>query len=771
MIKSLSKDSDHYIISISVLYFIEAAFYLLISISSVFFLFSLNLTTKYTRAIHSLLTLVLLGVFTLIFLFKLIPIGLLLFLSALIYSARICYELYITLNLRKIIVGLVILCIFMCSVYMDAFIVPSLKLEFFKFTPIAFIPLLCLHLLLVHDRKNSNLLSMTREDIFWSSKIKNNSFNFVIVSSLSGSIFFLIFFRDLSVTDIHPSVFLLCLVASLLIVKHFVQSSFYQESFLIICLFFMVPVSLYIMQSRASVTIWVGAIFIVMLITMIRNRAIILYLSISCVLSQVYLWLSAPDTPVLISDWDFLLRIINIVFLLAFAIYINHLYTSSMKKSHNSLKSLHDLIYHDSLTNLPNRYSFEHEVDRLIQKNNHNFSVLFLDLDNFKQINDTRGHDIGDQILVELGKRFLSLANDQLFIARLGGDEFAIVVQHSKHKHLCRLLEDFLETIKSPMVITGNKYYIDGSIGVASYPTDGFTRSDLIKHADVAMYEAKRLGGGMYVFSNEYLVNQISDEEIIKQALESAIIRNELYLLYQPQITLNTNTIKCCEALLRWKNPTLGQVPPNDFIPIAEKYGLINNIGYFVLEESIKQCKSIKKQGFVDFTIAINASVIELMHSDYVNNVRSLLDRYDLSSSSLEIEVTESIASNIGIISVLNELKEIGVKLSIDDFGTGYSSLSRLRDIAFDKLKIDRSYIKHICNSNKDCLLVELIINIGQKLNLEIIAEGVEEKEQEALLENYGCKHFQGFRYYKPMISDELLDIFYSIKRLAANDL
>lgn len=420
-------------------------------------------------------------------------------------------------------------------------------------------------------------------------------------------------------------------------------------------------------------------------------------------------------------------------------------------------EKLYKLAYQDHLTMLPNRRLFYHDLSKN-EKNIENnepepLTLLMLDVDNFKYINDIHGHDYGDQVIVNIANCIENLLIDNMQLYRIGGDEFSIIISGKIEKND---LEDFaqsiIEDIKQNMVST--KVFLSISIGIATYPDSSTDINDLAKFADVALYKAKDAGKGTYSFFEDSLKQIIDEKVFIQDKLKLALSKDEFVLHFQPQIDLNVGEIRGFEALVRWYNEDLGFVPPNKFIPIAEETKTIIEIGKWILTKSIEFGAKINSSSTKKYIISVNISVVQWMQEDFVDMVESVLDNFDLSEEYLELEITESILihSFDKTIDKIIRLKEKGIKVALDDFGTGYSSLNYLKELPISTLKIDKTFIDDIFDkASKNVLILNAIIELGHTIGLEVIAEGVETEEQARYLNDNECDSIQGYFYSKPL--------------------
>lgn len=415
------------------------------------------------------------------------------------------------------------------------------------------------------------------------------------------------------------------------------------------------------------------------------------------------------------------------------------------------------MAYYDSLTMLPNRRLFEKNLEQKIercQSKDLQCSVIFLDLDGFKSVNDTIGHKGGDQLLIKVAKRLKRILGPDDIIARFGGDEFLILVNSFKCSNRVKIVADeLLNAFITPFNVSNQDFFITCSAGIAVYLKDGTVTQSLIKNADIAMYSVKYSGKNKYAFCTEKMKADVYSEMLLSNDLNNAIERDQLEVFYQPQINLCSKKIIGVEALLRWNHPELGIIAPGVFIPLAEKIGLINSIGPWILKQACAKNKSWQNLGFAPVTMAVNLSGVQFMNKQIVNQVEEILQVTGLDAKYLELEITESTAiqESDDEFSILVRLKNLGVSIAIDDFGTEYSSLSRLKNLPIDRLKIDIQFIQGIGKNKKDEAITNIIIELAKSLQLKVIAEGVENLEQVQFLESRMCHDVQGYHFYPPM--------------------
>lgn len=419
-------------------------------------------------------------------------------------------------------------------------------------------------------------------------------------------------------------------------------------------------------------------------------------------------------------------------------------------------EKIQKLEYFDPLTSLPNKLQLRSRLDHdlnIAQKQNEKLAVLFIDFDHFKNINDTLGHAVGDQLLVKVSNRLKILLRQVDTLSRQGGDEFVVVLPGVSVDDTVHMAKRLLQAIEQPIKIADNELITTASIGIALYPDDGSDIDTLFKCADAAMYLAKQNGRNSYRFFTSEIQSRSARILNLENALRYAHARGELSLHYQPQVSLSDGKIVGVEALLRWHHPEFGMISPCEFIPIAEESGQILLIGEWVMRTAAKAMKEWLDSGFPAMSVAVNLSAVQFHHAHLSNLVSSILDEVNLPACYFEIELTESVTAQnpVHAVETMNELSAKGIRLSIDDFGTGYSSLSYLKRFKVYKLKIDQSFIRDISIDPEDREIVKTIIALGKSLGLKTIAEGVETKEQLDYLKEQGCDEAQGYYFSKPL--------------------
>ncbi|ACB52136.1 hypothetical protein cce_2788 [Crocosphaera subtropica ATCC 51142] len=419
--------------------------------------------------------------------------------------------------------------------------------------------------------------------------------------------------------------------------------------------------------------------------------------------------------------------------------------------------------FHDGLTGLPNRTFFDQHISLMIkncERYNKSFAVLFIDIDSFKNINDTLGHTIGDCLLKCFAQRLTSQVRNSDLVCRWGGDEFVVLFSEIENPDaVAKFSERLLNTFEHPLNIEGHQIYLKCSVGIALYPEDGKDTEMLLKNADSALYRTKESGRNHYQFYDPEMSLEIAENFALETQLHEAIKNEELILHYQPQINIRTGQVYGVEALVRWNNSKLGLVKPNKFIPLAEKTGLILPMGEWVLKTACQQNKKWQKMGLPPVRVAVNLSAQQLQQPNLIETVENTLESVGLDPRWLELEVTESILmKNTTLASkTLHKLRDMGVYISMDDFGTGYSSLGYLKKFPFDTLKIDQSFVKELNQSPEDISIISAIMTLSRGFNMRVIAEGVENQNQLNLLQQLDCEEMQGYFFSHPLSPEEIL--------------
>jgi diguanylate cyclase (GGDEF)-like protein len=424
-------------------------------------------------------------------------------------------------------------------------------------------------------------------------------------------------------------------------------------------------------------------------------------------------------------------------------------------------KELYHSAHHDALTNLPNRVLFSNKLKESLKFAAHNdldVFILFLDLDRFKEVNDTYGHSIGDKLLQIVAKRIKQCLRECDVVARIGGDEFTIFIQDIDYKEMISVANKIILSMEKSFYIDSLKLRSTFSIGISQYPKDGSSVEELLKYADVAMYQAKEDGKNRYRFYNQEMSNLAQERITLENDLKSALENNEFEAYFQPKVNAKTNKIIGLEALIRWNHPEKGLIFPDNFINFAEEIGLIVEIDTYMRKESMRITKEWTKKGLHFGKVSFNASTLELEDGNFVKHIKNDIEEMEYDTSKLELEILESqsIHNREKMITILQEIRDLGVSISIDDFGTGYSSLSYLKQLPINKLKIDRSFIIDVPSDTASVAIVKTIIALANNLGLELIAEGVETQEQIDFLIEHGCENIQGYYYSKPIPANKI---------------
>jgi len=435
---------------------------------------------------------------------------------------------------------------------------------------------------------------------------------------------------------------------------------------------------------------------------------------------------------------------------------------------------VHHVAQHDVLTGLPNRSLLQDRLSQAVAyagRSGHQVWVMLIDLDRFKFVNDSMGHKAGDVLLMTVAARLRSSLRDTDTVARLSGDEFVVILsEHSDQPLTPDIVQRVMDSVAQPVMLGTNEFFVTCSIGVAAFPSDGTPAENLIEHADIAMYRAKKLGRNNFQFYTPAMNEESLERVRIESALRNALERNEFVLHYQPQVDLQTGRIVGMEALIRWKHPELGMVPPSRFVSIAEDTGLIVPIGAWVMRTACAQNKAWQDAGLGRLRVAVNLSARQFSAADLVPGIEAVLADTGLEPSCLELELTESLFMSdvTPAVELLHRMKALGINLSIDDFGTGYSSLSYLSRFPIDVLKIDRSFVNDITHDANDAAIVASIIALAHNLRLSVIAEGVETAEQLDYLRHQGCDEMQGYYFSKPLPAHEFEKLLRQRRGLAA---
>ncbi len=418
------------------------------------------------------------------------------------------------------------------------------------------------------------------------------------------------------------------------------------------------------------------------------------------------------------------------------------------------------LAHHDHLTELPNRRLFSDQLDRALaraQEGEGKLAVLFVDLDRFKYINDALGHDVGDDVLRIVAKRMSRCVREGGVVARFGGDEFAVLLPHIEHvTEAEEVAERILRVVQDCIAFDGYEFYLTSSIGIAVYPVSGESSADLLRNADTAMYEAKRRGKNRFQIQMPSLHKHAYERFRLENDLRKALRDDELFLEYQPQVDVTSGTVVSAEALIRWRHPVIGVMPPGEFIPLAEETGLIEQLGEYVLKEACRQIEEWRSLGKHLVPIAVNVSPVEMGNDHFVQRFHSILAYMNVSPQLIAIEITESalMKNERNTLMKLKELKDLGIKIFVDDFGRGYSSLGFLKQFPVDVLKVDEIFVRELDRNYEDASIVSAVITLAHSRRLKVIAEGVEREQQLAVLGQTECDEYQGY-FFSPPVSAE----------------
>lgn len=440
-----------------------------------------------------------------------------------------------------------------------------------------------------------------------------------------------------------------------------------------------------------------------------------------------------------------------------------HNYSKDLEKEVQArTKALEFQAHYDTLTQLPNRVLFQDRLNQAIKKakrDNSLFALLFIDLDHFKEINDSLGHQVGDEVLKEVTVRLNQVLRKRDTLSRLGGDEFTIIIEDLKHGEDASILaQNILEVLSQALNVNDHELYISSSIGISLYPDDGRTGDNLLKFADAAMYKAKAEGRNNFQYYNAKMTEVAFERVIMETSIRVALKDNDFLVYYQAQVNAKENRLIGMEALVRWNHPTMGLISPIKFIPLAESNGLIVSLDRFVMRTAMTQLVQWYKQGLNPGVLAMNLSIKQLKQQDFLEFFMQLIDETNCRAEWIELEVTEGqiMKNPEEAIKVLKSIHELGVELAIDDFGTGYSSLAYLKRLPIDKLKIDQAFVQDLPDDEEDAGITKAVIALAKSLNLKILAEGVETEEQKDFIVEHGCENIQGYFYSKPIPADDL---------------
>ena len=402
------------------------------------------------------------------------------------------------------------------------------------------------------------------------------------------------------------------------------------------------------------------------------------------------------------------------------------------------------------------------EIEKSVRSNKKG-AVLFIDLDDFKHINDGLGHQYGDMLLQQIAAGLQAMVNLKDHCYRRGGDEFVIIITKECYSDIDKIVKNIIDMFNKPWYLSATEYYCTMSMGIAIFPDDSTDCNEIIRLADIAMYDSKKSGKNRYCYydgkGRHNTEKRLDIENSMRQAIASQI--DEFVVFYQPVMDVQTNKFVSCEALVRWNSAALGFLGPGDFIPLAEYLGLITSIGEYVLEEACKQCRYWNEHGYPDFRINVNLSVVQLLHKDVVGNIASIMKKTGVNPENIVLEITESFAINDmeRVLKIVEGIKKLGPMIALDDFGTGYSSLNYIKQLPFDIIKVDKTFIDDIVEDEYAQAFIRLIVGLSKTLGTKIVVEGVENEQQYRLLKKLGVNYIQGYLFGKPLPSDEFEEV------------
>jgi len=491
---------------------------------------------------------------------------------------------------------------------------------------------------------------------------------------------------------------------------------------------------------------------------------VVAFLPIANTQNEVIAYLiSYSDNPYIESTlFDFYvlnLIVIMVLILISLYLYKNIKHNLELKEEKDKF---HHLSQYDPLTQLPNRLLLQDRLNQsIIKANRHKskFAMFFIDLDNFKNINDAHGHFLGDKVLQVVSKIIKNTLREEDTLARIGGDEFVVIIEELHYSIDCSTsAQKIINALKKAIVIEDESYYIGASIGISIFPDDSTNATDLLKYSDIAMYRAKSMGKNKSQFYSSKMAEEVLNRVNVEKDLRQAIKNKEFEVYYQPQINAKINTLMGMEVLVRWNHPTKGLVAPIHFIPLAEETGLIVPIDRWVMNTAMKQVVAWQKEALHTGVLSMNLSVRQLEHEQCIEELKKMIELHGIDPKMLELEVTEGqiMTNQTQAIEILHQIHDLGIELAIDDFGTGYSSLSYLKKLPIDKLKIDKSFVDDLPEDEDSMSITKAIISLSKNLNLKVIAEGVETSEQKEFLVENGCDNIQGYYYSKPLPAKEM---------------
>jgi diguanylate cyclase (GGDEF)-like protein len=462
----------------------------------------------------------------------------------------------------------------------------------------------------------------------------------------------------------------------------------------------------------------------------------------------------------------------SFVLAVIFALLLNRIFLEPerlRKKVNQQTHALEQLAFHDELTGLANRRFLTEKLEQEIlnlKRHGRHLAILYIDLDDFKRINDTLGHDMGDVLLKTVAGRIRDMVRESDIVARMGGDEFAVILLDLKGADHARLVaEKIIENVGCPMILDEHEVVIGSTIGITLAPDDSFEIGELFRNADLAMYDSKRAGKNRYSFFDTEMQQIVTEHLLMEESLRQAIANNEFYLVYQPIISLDTYQLQKFEALIRWRHPLNGEQSPGDFIGVAEETGLIMPIGYWVLREACQFINDRQQKWLEAVPITINISSAQLKDENFGHRVEEIINATDVDPKLIELEITESVLmEDIELaLQLINQVKQLGMKICIDDFGAGYSSLTQLKKFPVDTFKIDRGIVMDLDDDPNDRQIVEAITAMVHKLGIIVVAEGIETESQLRFLRNIGCDSGQGFLFSKPLSADDVVRFDYPV--------
>jgi len=562
----------------------------------------------------------------------------------------------------------------------------------------------------------------------------------------------------------------------------------------------------YFYFERISILFWFILLIISLAISFTSDKTPMIYLTLAYIIIFALSTYNNPIKEIKLDITFYVILFIILLFYLVTSYVVNYLYHMVIKKkndqyedingqneeisalyeeiiaSEDVLKEQNDqlielnreitknrdklefLAYNDTLTGLPNRKMINEQLELLINygEKNNSFSLVFIDIDNFKRINDSMGHTSGDDLLIKVAKRCQEYIDNKDLFGRLGGDELSILVRrHLDDEELFQYIQSICNLFEEPFIIDDIEVRITASFGIAVWPTDALTAVELLKASDTAMYKAKETGKNNVQFYRKDMKTEILSKLEMENKMIKALKENQFFLEYQPLFDINTKKVRCFEALIRWELPEIGRISPMDFIPFAEENGFIHEIGEWVLRDVSKKIRDIKSYYKEDISIAVNISTIQLKSFNFIERLEQIIIEEDINPKDIELEITESvlIEDKYQAIEVINKLRNLGFKISMDDFGTGYSSLSYLLELPIDKLKIDKSFIDAISVGNKKNEIVGAIVEMVHSLDMEVVAEGVETEGQFRYLKKKNCDIVQGYLLGRPLNDDKMKEL------------